>query len=279
MNILGCNLLAGCALAASALPAAAQLQVDVILRRTKFLAYESVPVWVQVTNNTPRPITLENTETTPWVVMDVTNAQGHPIHERRGSPRYDPITIAPGQTIGRTVDIAPQFFIQTPGHYRVVAVVYYKGEKFYSNRPEITVEKGRVVWEKKIAIEMAPPETVEGSEPRPPRDELRTYQLLRYNVNDGQRLYLKILGEGEVVYACYPLGPILMQIPPEVILEPSGALYVLQEWAPQNFLFSAIAPDGERLMREQYTAVRSRPALARGPDGGVGVSGGERVAE
>ena len=262
-------------------PVYAQIQIRTIYAQTQYLAYQPIQVEVAVTNNFGRPITLENNDKQPWLIFDVTDEQGHPIADRAKSPQFDRLSIEPGQTLGRSIQIDQFFYIQKPGRYKVQAVVYFEGQSYGSPRHEIFIESGRVIWQKKIALPPAPSplETKTGvasSSPRP-KDEIRTYELIRFTTDKGQQLFFKIEDEErELVYQCYSLGSTVLQHQPEAFLDSSGQFYVLHESSPRNYTFSLLGPDGLPKIRESYTAVRSRPTLTRDGKGNIVVLGGEK---
>ena len=82
---------------------------------------------------------------------------------------------------------------------------------------------------------------------------------------------------GGTIYTTQSLGRLITSgSEPQEMLDRENRLHVLQEALPGAYLYTVISLDGDRMSQKAYVKTdRSRPFLARTPDGAVGVRGGE----
>ncbi len=268
-----------------AVSAMAQVEVRTQFRQKQYLSCAPLSFDVVITNNLARPITLENSETQPWLAIEVMDTKGHPIAARVKAPQFKNLTIPAGETLGRRIDVQPIYYVQRSGRYKIQAAVILEGRRYTSGRTEVEVGNGRSAWKRTIALMPEPAETKPTKKDTvaaaaPPKDILRTLQLLRFSDENGQQLYYKMSDDQlEITYRCYTLGPTVASVEPQTLLQPTGELYVLHQASPENYFFTVIDSDGVPQLAENYTAVQSRPRLARDTFGNVVVIGGEKVIQ
>src|ERR1043165_8993746 len=126
--------------------AQAQLSVQVKPEKETFLVYESIPLTVQVRNYSGRTIELMGEADKPWLSFVVADESGSMMPAIAAPKADEPVLIAPGQTVSRTIDLLPLYDIRTRGGYRVQARVIGADSSVISPPVALTVINGREIW-------------------------------------------------------------------------------------------------------------------------------------
>jgi hypothetical protein len=132
----------------------AQLRVDLNLKRRLFMAYEPVMASITITNFSGRDITLENSETQNWLNFEITNVDGTLLPPRAGKSRFDPRTLAAGETCTFAINLVKSYPITEFGAYRIRASIYFpEMSKFFSSGlRNIEISEGKVIWEQTLGV-------------------------------------------------------------------------------------------------------------------------------
>jgi hypothetical protein len=246
----------------------AHAQVDVYLSvaRRSYILYEPIPATITITNNAGRDITLEDSGGKPWLNMEITNLEGRMLSPYEINYKLQPLHLAAGQSLQRSIDLTPLFPIREMGTHRLRANVYLAeiNRFFYSNYASFDLNDGKLLWEKTVGV--------------PGSEDLRQVSLLTHELPDKLLLYVRIRQlDGNSVYTTQALGRLMISgREPEELLDSHNNLHVLQEAKPGAFLYTCVALDGERLSQQAYTKSGSRPPmLAKLENGQVEVRGGE----
>ncbi len=246
----------------------AQITVKAEFQRTQFLRDESVEVWVTVTSQSRKVVSLHNTDSKPWLSFAVNDNQKQPVSARPNLPPVPDLSIPPNQTLGRVVNLQSRFDLGKPGRFQITAAVDHDGKRFTSATQVISIGAGDLLWEKLASV----PGAASSATLEP-----RSYQLIRFSTTEGAKLYVRVSNpDTKTVFHCYPLAAILPKAVPETRFKSSGELCVIHEVAENYFAFSILASDGTPRVREHYTARSSRPALVPNSHGNVVVQGGEK---
>jgi hypothetical protein len=90
------------------------------------------------------------------------------------------------------------------------------------------------------------------------------------------QLYLRIEDKANgLVYCTSQLGRYVSYGKPDILIDGSNDIHILQNVAPKEFLYTHANLDGKILERKTYSSTETtRPTLARNPDGQVLVIGG-----
>jgi hypothetical protein len=78
------------------------------------------------------------------------------------------------------------------------------------------------------------------------------------------------------VFRVFPIGPLVSFSQPEAQVDRTSYLHVLFQTGARSFLFQAINPDGEVVLRQSYDYTASRPVLRANDEGRIFVAGGAR---
>lgn len=252
----------------AALPAMAQVQVDISLKRNLYIVYEPVLVTVTVTNLSGNALMLADSGHNKWFGFQLETLDGRPIPPLNGEYSNEPVELGPQQKISRTVNLTPIFPINEFGGYRVKASIYVQQTNKFFTSPSLNFEvtDGRVMWEKTVGVP-------DGS---PGAGSTRTISLLSHRLPQSTQLYIRIEDkQAGIVYCTHQLGRFLTFGNPNVLLDTRNNVHILQNAAPKAFIYSKIGLNGEVLDRKSYNEFSSRPSLRRGSDGSVVVVGGQ----
>jgi hypothetical protein len=249
-----------------AIPGRAQITVDLSIRRTIFVAYEPLLATVRITNLSGNRLMLADVEGRKWFGFQIETLDGRPIPPTDPNYEVDPIQIGSGESITRTVNLTQLYPLSDFGSYRIRAVVYSAELSGFFSSPPLTVEvtEGRVMWQQTVGVPSSP-----GIAPG-----TRTISLLTHRLSEKTDLYLRIEDKTSgLVYCTHRLGDLISYGKPDIQLDSSNTIHVLQNNVPREFIYSKVGLDGKILERLSYSAPKTRPQLVKGPDGSVGVIG------
>jgi hypothetical protein len=187
------------------------------MQRETFLRYESVPVTVSIRNFSGHPVQLRDNEGRPWLDFMVADERGElmgAVGKRSGE---EPLAIAAGQSLIRTIDLLPLYDLRTRGNFQIQAVVDMGGARTISLPVRFTIVHGRELWSQTVGLPTS------GS-----NDEYRTYSLMTRREQHYDLLYVCVEDrKSELVFGALPLGVNLAEKAPEVRLDKMGHLRTL----------------------------------------------------
>lgn len=269
---IGLALVLAAGLLAGVDSAVAQVRVDLKLRRSIFVRYEPVIATVSITNMTGSELNLSDDGNRKWFGFVIEDSNGTPIPPYNPDYRLTPVTIGPGQSIERSVNITPLYPITEYGIYRVKPVVYVGALKKYFSpaRPlNIEVSEGRMIWQQTVGV----------PDGEPGAGELRTITLLSHRLPDYTQIYLRIEDKTNGrVFCTHQLGRTVSFNRPQIELSPANTIHILQNTAPKAYMFTEVALDGRVLDRKEYQAITDAPTLRRNQQTGeLAIVGGTYI--
>lgn len=244
-----------------------QITVDLSIKRTIYIAYEPLLATVRITNLTGNRLLLADVEGKKWFGFQIQTLDGRPIPPIDPNYEIDPIQVGPGESITRTVNLTQLYPISDFGSYRVRASVHAPELSGYFSSPPLTVEitEGRLLWQQTVGV----PGTA-GIE-----NGTRTISLLSHRLSERTDLYLRIEDKTSgVIYCTHRLGDFISYGKPEIQLDATNTIHVLQNNIPREFIYSKVGLDGKILDRITLSAPKDRPRLVRTQEGTVSVAGG-----
>lgn len=255
-------------IAATGLRAHGQLAVQLRMERDTFLRYESIPVAVSIRNFSGRAIQLNDKDERAWLEFVISDEGGSMVRAV-GKPRdEEPLSISPGQTVTRTLDLLPLYDLRDRGTYRVQAIVERGGARTVSQALRFTIVHGRELWSETAGLP-----TGDSDE-----DQYRTYSLQTRRDAHYDMMYVCVEDRAkQVIYGALPLGVYVAIGQPETRIDKSGHLHVLFQTGPRSFRYIHVDPQAKILDQAIYSDLMSQPALSSREDGTVLVSGGEKV--
>jgi hypothetical protein len=245
----------------------AQVLVNLSIKRTLYIAYEPLLATVRISNLSGNPLLLADVEGKKWFGFQVETLEGRPIPPRDPNYEIEPIKLGSGESITRTVNLTQLYPLSDFGSYRIRATVYAAELSNYFSSPPLTVEitEGRLLWEQTVGVP-----GMEGL-----KTSTRTISLLSERLADRTDLYLRIQDKSAgIVYCTHRLGDYLAFGKPEIMLDSSNNIHVLQNNIPREFTYSKVGLDGKILDRVTLNAPKDRPKLEHAQDGNVVAIGG-----
>jgi hypothetical protein len=257
------------ALAALLPIARAQLQVDMSLKRSLYLAYEPLIVNVTIQNLTGNSLNLRDTPEIPWFGFQIETLDGRPIPPRSAEHSNSPLLLQPGEKLTRPVNLTPLYPISEFGGYRIRAAIHAPslGRTFSSEPMNIEITEGRPIFEKSVGVPTD----------QPGGGSTRKITVLTHRLPNSTQLYLRITDPDAGVIKCtHRLGRIVSYGSPDIMLDGANQIHILQNVAPKAFLHSHIGLNGEVLERKTYQQNIKRPVLMI-KDGQVTVIGAKEI--
>ena len=252
-----------------ALPASAQLRVELALDQEQYLPGETISVSVRITNLSGQPVTLG--EDPDWLTFIVERKENSFIVPKSAdAPVAGGFTIGSSITATKRVNIAPYFNIAQPGRYNLSANI-----KIPQWQREINA-KGRIfdivtgskIWEQEFGI----PQSEPGAAP-----VMRRYALIQAGTMKEIKLYARVADATETqVFRVFPLGSMVSFSKPEAQVDQTSRLHVLHQNGARTFNYSVVDPDGREVVKETYLYTQTRPVLRGDGEGKVFVGGGMR---
>jgi hypothetical protein len=245
----------------------AQILVDLSIKRVLYIAYEPLLATVRITNLSGNPLLLADVEGKKWFGFQVETLDGRPIPPSNPDYEIEPIKVGPGESITRTINLVQLYPITDFGSYRIRASVYSAELSNYFSSPPLTIEitEGRLLWQQTVGVP-----TTDGL-----RGGSRTISLLSHRLTERTDLYLRIEDkDAGIVYCTHRLGDYISYGKPDILLDASNTIHVLQNNVPHEFIYTKVGLDGKILEQLSYNAPKTRPQLKRFDDGTISVVGG-----
>jgi hypothetical protein len=250
-------------------PTSAQVAVSVQVKRASFLPHEPILATVSITNLSGRPLQLEDGRCQWFGFQIYPGASLDPIAPRNPDYHLTPLPINAGESLKRTVNLNTLFPLGEEGRYRVKALIYSNQlDKFFASKSDVfDIAEGKLVWRQKVGV----PEGL------PNAGATHAMSVLNGQVGPHQHAYARVEDtDSGTVYCTLQLGEIIENTLPDVQLDSSNNLFVLQLTAPKSYILSKIGVNGEFLGQTRYTSRKSRPYLRRLTSGELQIVGAYR---
>lgn len=254
-------------LAASLVPALAQVTVEVTQEQEQFLPGEALPVAVRITNRSGQTLRLGAEE--DWLTFGLESREGQVVPKLDDVPVTGDFVLESGKVAIKRVDLAPYFSVNTPGRYGIVATVRIRawGYDRVSAPRFFTIIEGARLWEQEVGLP--------GSTNTAP--EVRKYMLQQANYIKGQlRLYLRITDPYGRTFKVFPVGSMVSFSRPEPQVDRNSKLHLLYQNGATSFGYTVFNLDGDLLVRQTYDYINTRPKLHGDEQGDISVIGGAR---
>lgn len=247
--------------------ARAQIEVRATLEREYFLPGETLEVAVRVANFTGGPLTLGTRR--DWVRFTVESTDGGVVKRLKEAEETGAFTLEHATAGTLRFDLAPQFALDRPGSFRVVAeVISPAGNETFTSAPaRFDIVSGvRLNQDREIGVPMP-----DG------RTERRKYILQQVNFLEKLQLYLRVTDATESrTFKVTPLGGTVSFDPPRWVVDRENQFHVLHRINASQIVYHVFQPDGTLSIRRIYRFVNSKPELRVNDDGEIAVMGGVR---
>src|SRR5712691_1899666 len=250
----------------AAVPAFAQIQVELKFPRLQYIAYEPVVANLVITNLAGRDVDLRDADGQSWFGFEVTGTEGRSIAPISNAGT-EPLNLAAGKRVTRKINLTPLFGVHDFGTYRVRAHIYFAdlNKFFYSQTKVFEIADARPIWQKTVGV----PEGGGAS------GNVRTYSLMTNRFPDHTSLYVRVEDKDTgVVYATYSLGRTIAFEQPQAEIDRANQLHVLHCAAPRAWSYARIGLNGELLEHSSFMETKTRPRLVHSANGEIAVRGG-----
>jgi hypothetical protein len=247
----------------------AQVKVDLVLDRQQYLAGESVPIQLKITNLSGQTFSLSDED--QWLSFTLDLSSGYIVEKFDQVPPSGKFDVPSGSVVTKVIDLATYYNLSQSGRYKISATIKISnwGQSFSSPETYFDIISGNVIWQEDIGV---PPSDNTNSPPA-----VRKYELVRANLLKQFRLYARIkdVTSGKLIALTY-IGPMVSFSKPEAQIDSASNLHVLNQTYARTFIYCALNPNGEIIRRQTYDCGSSRPTL-KPENGSIGVKGGTRV--
>ena len=247
-------------LAAGAVVAQAQLDVNVRLEPARAVLHEPVIAHIRIRNQTAHEVVLGDSESPDRLWMEIERRPGSLVEPAGERLLSEELVVPPNSTITHRVNLPRHYDLRTTGPYTVRVGIAWRERGFLSSGVFLDLVPG---------LEM-----MRSTGPGPDGAGERLYRLLTLNRDRGEHLFLRI--DDEQLRLCYGtihLGRLLRTNPPKMSLDAHGFVTILHQIAPGRYAYHRFDPDGRSLLQRVYTSERPGVELELGADGHYRVTG------
>ncbi len=232
-----------------------QIEVGCKLSASTYLAFEEIPVTVEIVNQSSRPLVIGGRDAEAYLSFDIRNNRSEGIERRSGS-NMSPITVPPRTTITHKLNLLQFYDMRKIGAYTLKARVEWKDRYYYSANCYFDVIRGDVL--ARIISEYEPSQT------------FRNYTLECINRDRMEIAFLRI-DDDSACYGVIPLGKIIKLYKPVLIADADGVIHVLLHSGPAAFTEYVISADGNFLDQRVLETEDGMPAVTLDESGKVHV--------
>lgn len=265
-NLLRSPVFLAVALVALSAPSAlAQIQVQLRMAKSEYVAHEKVTATVTITNRAGRDLVLQGRSNLNWLDFEAWDSQGKPMSPHRGGIIVKAARIPAGQSIQKNIDLNSIYPMTELGRYRVRAVVRLLeggGSLFGSNTEGFNVTRARALYTQRVGVAGA--------------DNVREFRVLSYSGQQKTELYLQVEDvKRRHVLKTQPLGEALMFRKPTATVDGKNNLHLLYLVNPTTYVRVWADPDGNIRGRDFHKrGSTGAPRLVTFANGEVKVAGG-----
>ena len=247
----------------------AQINLELKLSRTVFVAHEPITGELTIVNLAGRDLIFGESGGINWLDFSITDGRGNLVTPVRGQASERPIVLGAGQTHKHKVVINSRYPMANIGTYRVKASVHFPqiNRVFEAKPVTVQVTEGQPMWSQIVGVPQGHPDA----------GTYREFSLMTYYHGARSRaLYFRLRDSTSgMVFRTYSLGDFLALRPPTQMIDSRNQLHILFMTSPQAYRYTIISIDGEP-MRQQtlYEKGANRPQLKNLGNGEVQIVGG-----
>lgn len=250
-------------------PVSAQINMELKLDRTLYLANEPITGELTIVNMAGRDLIFGDSGGMNWLDFTVTDGSGHLITPVQGAAGVKPIVLGAGQMHKHKVTINQRYPMSSIGTYRVKAAVNFPqiNRVFESKTITVQVTEGQPMWSQIVGVPQGHPDA----------GTYREYQLMTYyHGARSKALYFRLKdSDSSLVFRTYPIGDYMSLRPPTHAIDSQNQLHILHMTGPQAYKYTVINIDGEPVRQQTlYEKGTNRPELKSSSYGDVTIVGG-----
>jgi hypothetical protein len=257
------------ALLLAAAPAWSQINLELKLDRTLYVAHEPITGELTIVNLAGRDLIFGESGGINWLDFSVTDGRGNLITPVGGQPNERPIVLGAGQSHKLKVVINRRYPMSNIGTYRVKASVHFPqiNRVFEAKPVTVQVTDGQPLWSQIVGVPQGHPDA----------GTYREFALMTYYHGARSRaLYFRLRDNTSgMVFRTFSLGDFLALRPPTQMIDSGNQLHILHMTSPQAYRYTVINIDGEPVRQQTlYEKGANRPQLKNSGYGEVSVVGG-----
>ena len=254
------------ALAAAALPAAAQIGIEVSLNRSVYMQFEPVYACVSLRNDSGRPLLFgADPRFQGFVLFDIRDRDGRPIPQRPDSGiSVTGLILRPGEVKRMVIPIHKYYDLDRTGRYTVSAFVSHNmlPHEYQSQKVRFRIERGVDVWTRTVGVA-----NVEGTAGDAPQ-RTRTYTIRVMNENSFKYYYL-VVEDDRHVYGVMRVGRVIFSERFSAEVDMLSRIHLLMPISPKIFHYLSFSIEGESVNNSYWKTTNTIPMLYRDPVSGI----------
>lgn len=259
--------LAACAaMVASALPAAAQIGIEVSLNRTIYMLYEPIYACVSLRNDTGRPLLFgSNPRFQGFVLFDIRDRDGRPIPQRPDTGiSVTGLMLRPGEIKRMVIPIHKYYDLDDMGRYTIRVYVSHNmlPVEYQSREVDFRIERGVDVWKRTVGMANLD----EGRSDAPSRT--RTY-CIRVMTEPPNKYYYLVVEDERHVYGVMRLGRAVSNEHFSVEVDMLSRIHLLIPLSSKVFHYLSFSIEGENVNNSYWKVSTTIPMLYRDPTSGI----------
>ena len=259
--------LAACAVMFSiALPAAAQIGIEVSLNRSIYMQYEPIYACVALRNDSGRPLLFgADPRFQGFVLFDIRDRDGRPIPQRPDAGiSVTGLVLRPGEVKRMVIPIHKYYDLDGTGRYTVSAFVSHNmlPHEYQSQSVRFRIERGVDVWSRTVGVA-----NVDNSKGETPH-RTRTYTIRTMNENSYKYYYL-VVEDDRHVYGVMRVGRVIFSEHFSAEVDMLSRIHLLMPISPKIFHYLSFSIEGENVNNSYWKTTSTIPMLYRDPASGI----------
>ena len=253
-------------LAAAALPASAQIGIEVSLNRSVYMQYEPVYACVSLRNDSGRPLLFgADPRFQGFVLFDIRDRDGRPVPQRpHAGISVTGLILRPGEIKRMVIPIHKYYDLDRTGRYTVRAFVSHNllQHEYQSSSVRFRIERGVDIWSRTVGL--ANVDNPNGDA----RNRTRTYTIRTMNENSYKYYYLVVEDERNV-YGVMRVGRMIFSEHFSAEVDMLSRIHLLMPISPKVFHYLSFSIEGENVNNSYWKTSKTIPMLYRDPASGI----------
>ena len=254
------------AMTAAALPAAAQIGIEVSLNRSIYMQYEPVYACVSLRNDSGRPLLFgSDPRFQGFVLFDIRDRDGRPIPQRPDAGiSVTGLMLRPGEIKRMVIPIHKYYELDRTGRYTVRAFVSHNmlQQEYQSQSVRFRIERGVDVWTRTVGVANID----EGRSDAPTRT--RTYTI-RTMTEAPNKYYYLVVEDDSHVYGVMRVGQVIFSEHFSAEVDMLSRIHLLMPVTNKIFHYLSFSIEGENVNNSYWKITNTIPMLYRDPATGI----------
>ena len=250
----------------AALPAAAQIGIEVSLNRSIYMQFEPIYACVSLRNDTGRPLLFgSDPRFQGFVLFDIRDRDGRPIPQRPNAGiSVTGLILRPGEIKRMVIPIHKYYELDRTGRYTVNAFVSHNmlPQEYQSQNVRFRIERGVDVWSRTVGMA-----NIDGTRTDAPA-RTRTYTI-RTMTEAPNKYYYLVVEDERNVYGVMRVGQVIYSERFTAEVDMLGRIHLLMPVTPKIFHYLSFSLEGESINNSYWKTTGTIPMLYRDPATGI----------